>query len=83
MPCIMAHVYGRYHVKKRIKSGNNTGGGKLRDLYTVLFRAKGIMPDTVAKQNPKRLLDLLDSLAEEKQEEYTGNDPYLQMFYGL
>lgn len=42
------------------------------------------MPDTVGKQDPYRLLDLLDSLAAEKEEsnEYTGNDPYLKMFYG-
>lgn len=82
MSYAVAYVYGRNNIKKRVKSGSSTGGGKLRDLYAVLFRAKGIMPDTVAKQNPKRLLDLLDSLAEGKQEEYAGNDPYLQMFYG-
>lgn len=42
------------------------------------------MPDILGRQDPKRLLDLLDSLAEEKEEsnEYTGNDPYLKMFYG-
>ncbi len=82
MPYTLAYVYGRNHSKKRVKSGNNTGGGKLRDLYAVLFRAKGIMPDTVAKQNPKRLLDLLDSLAAEKQEEYTEIPENLKFFYG-
>lgn len=82
MSCTVAYVYGRNNGKKRVRSGNETGSGKLRDLYAVLFRSKGIMPDTLAKQDPKRLLDLLDSLADEKQEEYAGNDPYLQMFYG-
>lgn len=83
MSYAVAYVYGRNNIKKRVKSGSSTGGGKLRDLYAVLFRSKGIMPDTVAKQNPKRLLDLLDSLAEEKQEEYTGIPEELKFFYGM
>lgn len=48
----------------------------------MLFRAHGIMPDEVGRQNPVRLFDMIDSFAEDKQEEYTGNDPYLKMFYG-
>lgn len=82
MPYALAYVYGSSHVKKRVKSGGGKGSGKLRDLYAVLFRAKGIMPDVLDRQDPTEILDLLDSLTENKQEEYAGNDPYLQMFYG-
>ena len=78
---VVAHVYGYHNIKKRVKSGGN-GGGKLSDLYAILFRSRGIMPDVLDRQDPKRLLDLLDSFAEDKQEEYTGNDPYYAMFYG-
>lgn len=80
MSYAVAYVYGRADGKKRVRSGSETGNGKLRDLYAVLFRSKGIMPDTVAKQDPKRLLDLLDSLAGE--EEYTEIPEQLKFFYG-
>lgn len=83
MPSSMAHVYGRNYIKKRLRSGGS-GKGKLSDLYVVFFRSYGIMPDVLDRQNPKAVFDLLEGLSEgnNQDKEYTGNDPYLRMFYG-
>ncbi len=82
MSYALAYVYGDTYGKKRVKSGSDNGSGKLRDLYAALFRAHGIMPDEVGRQNPARLFEMIDSFAEDNQEDYTGSDPYLKMFYG-
>lgn len=69
--------------KKRVNRGDSEGGGALRDLYGLFFKHLGIMPDIVSRQSPSELFKMLDSLEEsETAEEYTGNDPYLRMFYG-
>lgn len=41
----------------------------MRDLYKNLFRARGIMPDVVARQNPRLLFEMLDSIENEQIEE--------------
>lgn len=43
-----------------------------------------MLPDEVGRQDPRVLLDMLDYLAEgDNIEDYTGDDPYLRMFYGM
>ena len=46
-----------------------------------MFRIKGILPDEVGRQDPRALIEMLEGLNDEEGE-YTGNDPYLKMFYG-
>ncbi|MCC8160123.1 MAG: hypothetical protein LIO53_02190 [Oscillospiraceae bacterium] len=75
----MENVHRRVYGKKRVKPGH--GGGKLRDLYGQMFKTRNIMPDVLGRQNPTVFFKMLDSLNDE-DEEYTGSDPYLKMFYG-
>lgn len=39
------------------------------------------MPNDLAKQDPRLLLAVI--IEDDEEEEYTGNDPYLKMFYGM
>lgn len=67
--------------EKRGKPARGRAGGKLSDLYGVMFKNYRILPSEIAKQDPKLLFCMLDDLGED--EEYGGDDPYLKMFYGL
>ena len=85
MSCRLEYVYRCTYSKKRVKSGDGkgSGSGKLSDIYKPLFLYHHLLPDEVGRQKPKVLFELIDSLSEDdEQEEYTGNDPYLKMFYG-
>ncbi len=63
-------------LKKSVRSG---GGGRLRDIYKMFFKYHNLLPDTVAKQEPRLLLKVLDAL-DESEEEF-GSE-HLRMFYG-
>lgn len=54
--------------------------GRLSDLYGTMLKYHGILPNDLAKQDPRLLLAVI---IEDEEEEYTGNDPYLKMFYGM
>ncbi|MFR1847423.1 MAG: hypothetical protein ACLU4H_11845 [Hominilimicola sp.] len=45
-----------------------------------MLKYHGILPNDLAKQDPRLLLAVI---IEDEEEEYTGNDPYLKMFYGM
>lgn len=77
---IMGLLFGCAHLKKRVK-GNSSVNKPLRTLYADLFRKRGLLPDTLMKQNPFVLFRMLDDM-DDTTEEYAGNDPYLKMFYG-
>ncbi len=53
----------------------------MRSLYATCFRQYHMLPDEVGRQRPYMLFAMLDDI--EEDEEYTGGDPYLDMFYGL
>ena len=40
-------------------------------------------PDVISKQNPFVLFKMIDDLEDDTEDDYTGNDPYLKMFYGM
>lgn len=44
-----------------------------------MFKSFHILPSDVAKQDPRILMQMLN---DDNEEEYAGNDPYLNMFYG-
>lgn len=69
--------------KKRVSRGDNSGGGKLRDLYSMLFKLYGIMPEEVSRQSPADLFMMLEDLeSPDTTEERIINNPHLMMFYG-
>ncbi|MCH5212267.1 MAG: hypothetical protein J1G06_04565 [Oscillospiraceae bacterium] len=53
-----------------------------------MFKSKGILPDALAKQNPRLLFEMLDSVndssADEKSEALNPDElnEYERMFYG-
>lgn len=51
----------------------------MRDIYKMFFKYHNLLPDTVAKQEPRLLLKVLDAL-DENEEEF-GSE-HLRMFYG-
>ena len=44
---------------------------------------RGLLPNVISKQNPFVLFKMIDDLEDDTEEVYTGNDPYLKMFYGM
>ncbi len=64
-------------VKKRVGSG---GGGRLRDIYAVLFRNHRLLPDSVGRQNPWVMFDMLDSL--DNGADFEENE-HLKMLYDV
>jgi len=52
-------------------------------LYADWFRQRGLLPDVISKQNPFVLFKMIDDLEDDTEDDYTGNDPYLKMFYGM
>lgn len=46
-----------------------------------MLKGRGILPNDLAKQDPRLLLAIISE--DDEEEEYTGNDPYLKMFYGM
>ena len=78
----MEVLYRSIDIKKRVK-GNNSKSRPLRTLYADWFRQRGLLPDVISKQNPFVLFKMIDDLEDDTEEVYTGNDPYLKMFYGL
>lgn len=50
-----------------------------------MFKNYHMLPDEVGRQNPRILMDMLDNLNNynDEEEDYTGGDPYLKMFYGM
>ena len=64
----------------RRNGGNDGEGGSLADLYGQLFRARGLLPDAVARQDPELLFMMLESLYEDEEPEIP---PDLAYFYGL
>ncbi|MCI5604393.1 MAG: hypothetical protein MR413_01905 [Clostridia bacterium] len=50
-----------------------------------MFKYHHKLPDEVGRQDPRRLLEMIDNLNgnSDEAEEYTGSDPYLKMFYGM
>lgn len=51
----------------------------MRDIYTMFFKYHNLLPDNIAKQEPRLLLRVLDAL-DENEEEF--NSEHLRMFYG-
>ena len=78
----MEVLYRGIDIKKRVK-GNNSKSRPLRTLYADWFRQRGLLPDVISKQNPFVLFKMIDDLEDDTEEVYTGNDPYLKMFYGM
>ena len=78
----MEVLYRSIDIKKRVK-GNNSKSRPLRTLYADWFRQRGLLPDVISKQNPFVLFKMIDDLEDDTEEVYTGNDPYLKMFYGM
>ena len=74
---IMEILYRRVDNKKRVKGGNSSKSQPLRTLYADWFRQRGLLP------NPFVLFKMIDDLEDDTEEVYTGNDPYLKMFYGM
>ena len=73
----MEVLYRGIDIKKRVK-GNNSKSRPLRTLY-----ADWLLPDVISKQNPFVLFKMIDDLEDDTEDDYTGNDPYLKMFYGM
>ena len=69
--------------KKRVKGGNSSKSQPLRTLYADWFRQRGLLPNVISKQNPFVLFKMIADLEDDTEEGYTGNDPYLKMFYGM
>ena len=78
----MEVLYRSIDIKKRVK-GNNSKSQPLRTLYADWFRQRGLLPNVISKQNPFVLFKMIDDLEDDTEEVYTGNDPYLKMFYGM
>lgn len=78
----MEVLYRGIDIKKRVK-GNNSKSRPLRTLYADWFRQRGLLPNVISKQNPFVLFKMIDDLEDDTEEVYTGNDPYLKMFYGM
>lgn len=61
-------------------------GGRMRDLYAVFFRHHHLLPDSVGKQNPWVLFDMMASLNADREkasdEEIASQSGHLNMFYG-
>ena len=75
---------GRGIHKKRVKSGGGKGG-KLRDLYGAMFKAAHMPPDVLAKQRPRLLFGMIQSLCGEEEEQeldVSRMSPEMKMFYG-
>ena len=80
---IMEILYRRAGNKKRVKGSNSSKSQPLRTLYADWFRQRGLLPNVISKQNPFVLFKMIDDLEDDTEEVYTGNDPYLKMFYGM
>ena len=80
---IMEILYRRVDNKKRVKGGNSSKSDPLLTLYADWFRQRGLLPNVISKQNPFVLFKMIDDLEDDTEEVYTGNDPYLKMFYGM
>ena len=78
----MEVLYRGIDIKKRVK-GNNSKSRPLRTLYADWFRQRGLLPDVISKQNPFVLFKMIDDLEDDTEDDYTGNDPDLKMFYGM
>ena len=78
----MEVLYRGIDIKKRVK-GNNSKSRPLRTLYADWFRQRGLLPNVISKQNPFVLFKMIDDLEDDTEDDYTGNDPYLKMFYGM
>lgn len=72
--------------KKRANSGNGGNGGKIRDVYAALYLERGIMPDTVARQDPKILFDMMDTIdgmkERKKPSKQNYSSPYIRAVFG-
>lgn len=51
-------------------------------MYALLWQKCGMLPDRLAKQNPRLLFDMLDEPEEEEIKPEEMN-PHLRMFYGF
>lgn len=65
--------------KKRVKSDSGKGG-RARDIYGTMFKSKGILPNDLARQDPKLLFTVLNQLEDEETEEIP---PEFGFFYGM
>ena len=72
----------RIDIKKRVKGGNSESQ-PLRQIYAQWFKQRGLLPDVISRQNPFVLFRMIDDLDDDTVDTYTGNDPYLKMFYGI
>lgn len=82
----MGVVYRGFFGKKRGKPDGGSGGGdgKLSDLYVTMFKYRGILPDELGRQDPRVLLDMLDTLNGGVSDNYTDNydSPYIRAVFG-
>lgn len=62
---------------------NIVSGGRLRDLYTAMFKAYFKLPDEIGRLKPRLVFDLLDSLSEKSEPSMANIPPHLKAFYGL
>lgn len=69
-------------IKKRVK-GDSSESQPLRKIYAQWFEKRGLLPDVISRQNPFVLFRMIDDLGDDTEDTYTGNDPYLKMFYGM
>ena len=67
------------NLKKRVKSESGKGGCA-RDIYGTMFKEKGILPNDLARQDPKLLFTVLNQLEDNETEEIP---PELGFFYGM
>lgn len=67
-----------FEFKKKVTSSKGDGVA-FRKLYGFFMKKFGIMPDSVARQNPILLFEALDE--DERQEEVILSE-HLKMFYG-
>lgn len=67
VPRGMGLVSGGYDSKKRgsRESGNSGGsnGGKLRDIYALMFKVHHLLPDEVGRQTPRVLFEICTTSA--------------------
>ena len=65
-------------------SGSGSGGGDknamLRSIYSSVFRAWGILPSELARQNPEQLLYVLQNTDNDVTKDIPKNS---QIFYGM
>ncbi|MCI8956302.1 MAG: hypothetical protein HFE51_10430 [Clostridia bacterium] len=84
----MGLVSGGYDSKKRgsRESGNSGGsnGGKLRDIYALMFKVHHLLPDEVGRQTPRVLFEMLDTLNGETEAMPQTNydSPYIRAVLG-